>query len=520
MPRRSRAIARRLAVVLAGLLTLAPGALAGERGALPLGPKGLEETRSTRVLAGGVTATRIDRGRASAQDAFTVDVAFLPTRAQAEALAGRLGRDGYAARVERVAQRAPDDPEPGPLGYLVRTGSFAVEAEAIALRDRLTAGGYAGPRVVFTGEDGGRTTGPWVVHLLEIDPRAFPGTVFPALGSGIVPGREPLTGIATRTGALAAVTGGYFVIGAANGTDGDLAGVSVIDGGLVSEAVDGRTSLVLPDRSGEGAFVSALATRQAVVAADGATREVDGLNRAPGLVRGCGGSGGDQPTEAPKHDFTCTDASELILFTPAFGATTEPGAGVEVALDAAGLVNAVRAARGGAIATGGRVLSGTGEGAGWLRSHAAVGQRLTVSLGLEAEGGELALGGGLGIVNGGPRLLRSGRPAVTAFAEGFHWPESPEFFHRFGLRRNPRTLAGVTADGRLLLVVVDGRRPGFSVGASFAESARILRALGARDGVNLDGGGSSALTIGSELVNRPSDATGERPLGDALVLAP
>jgi exopolysaccharide biosynthesis protein len=36
--------------------------------------------------------------------------------------------------------------------------------------------------------------------------------------------------------------------------------------------------------------------------------------------------------------------------------------------------------------------------------------------------------------------------------------------------------------------------------------------------VNLDGGGSTSLTVGSSLVNRPSDATGERPIGDALVL--
>jgi exopolysaccharide biosynthesis protein len=56
------------------------------------------------------------------------------------------------------------------------------------------------------------------------------------------------------------------------------------------------------------------------------------------------------------------------------------------------------------------------------------------------------------------------------------------------------------------------------VGASFEESAGILRALGARDGVNLDGGGSTGMTLGSALVTRPSDATGERPIGDAIVV--
>jgi exopolysaccharide biosynthesis protein len=56
------------------------------------------------------------------------------------------------------------------------------------------------------------------------------------------------------------------------------------------------------------------------------------------------------------------------------------------------------------------------------------------------------------------------------------------------------------------------------VGASFAESAGVMRALGARDAVNLDGGGSTGMTVLDALVTRPSDATGERPIGDALLI--
>ena len=46
-----------------------------------------------------------------------------------------------------------------------------------------------------------------------------------------------------------------------------------------------------------------------------------------------------------------------------------------------------------------------------------------------------------------------------------------------------------------------------------------MRALGAKDAVNLDGGGSTTMTIADALVTRPPDATGERPVGDAIVLA-
>ncbi len=132
----------------------------------------------------------------------------------------------------------------------------------------------------------------------------------------------------------------------------------------------------------------------------------------------------------------------------------------------------------------------------------------------------MALGGDGGIVNGGPRLLRGGRVDVTAAAEGFVYPEDPSFLDRFGLRRNPRTLAGVEGRGRVVLVAIDGRRPGFSVGASFTEEAAVACALGACDALNLDGGGSTTMTVGSALVTSPSDATGERPIDDALLVLP
>jgi hypothetical protein len=153
-----------------------------------------------------------------------------------------------------------------------------------------------------------------------------------------------------------------------------------------------------------------------------------------------------------------------------------------------------------------------------MRAHARPGARLEIRGGIRAGGRSLAPARALDVVNGGPRLLRAGRLDIPAVAEGFHRPEDPEFFYRFGVRRNPRTLAGTGWNKRLILVAVEGRQPGRSVGASFEESARIMRALGAHNAVNLDGGGSTGMTLGSGLVTRPSDATGERPIGDALVI--
>jgi hypothetical protein len=61
--------------------------------------------------------------------------------------------------------------------------------------------------------------------------------------------------------------------------------------------------------------------------------------------------------------------------------------------------------------------------------------------------------------------------------------------------RHPRSAAGISSDGRFLyLLVIDGRRLD-SIGSTEAETALLLRALGASEGINFDGGGSSALAL-------------------------
>lgn len=501
-----------IAAVLVGstVLVAPPPPAAAAPAGLPLGPPDLPETRTVEQLAPGVTLTTIERGTAPAGPIWTVTAGFRGTRAEADALAARVAATGVQARVEQV-----DDPLLGDVaGFVVRSGLFDTRAEAAAAAQRLTAAGVPSS-VAATVEDGTSTTGPWVVRVLAVDPRR--ASLDAQLATGVVPGRETTSDIARRTGALAAVNGGYFVIGAADGTPGDLAGISSIDGDLVGEAVDGRSALVLGPT---GASVRRLGTDLGVRAADGATREVDGIDRRPGAIRSCGGVGGDTPTEQPLHDVTCTDPGELISFDTAWGGPAGGDAEHAVALDPGGVVLAAASGADLAVPPGGRVLAGTGDGATWLRAHAVPGTRLALTEDIrDAETGALVdPAPRTDIVNGGPRLVRGGDVDATSAAEGFVQPANPGFRYGFAIRRNPRTLAGVTADGTVLLVTADGRAPGRSVGLSFAESADVLVALGARDGLNLDGGGSTALVAGGALRTVPSDATGERPVGDALVV--
>lgn len=87
---------------------------------------------------------------------------------------------------------------------------------------------------------------------------------------------------------------------------------------------------------------------------------------------------------------------------------------------------------------------------------------------------------------------------------------------------DPRTVFGVSQDRRYLyLVAIDGRQPGYSNGATDYESAHWLQLLGAYDGINVDGGGSTTLVFedstGAPLrINRSSavaDSGRERTVG-------
>jgi hypothetical protein len=489
-----------------------------KKNALPLGTPNLHEQRTFVNIAPGLTYTKINRGATSAKDFFTVDVAFVETHKQAQALLEKLKEDGFKnAHIIREPNRAMDDPDKSPLGFVVRVGEYQLEAEAKELQQKLSEMGYSGLRVVYTGEDGEQTTGPWIVNVLEVDPDQWQGKVMPELANNEVIGKEKLTQMAERNQAIAGINAGYFVVGENDGTPGDLAGIFASNGQLVSEAINGRSALILPS-TGADADMASVSTSIHANSSDGAVREVDGLNRKPGLIRNCGGFGGDTTTELPKHDFTCKDESELIQYTSIFGEKTEPGEGVEVILNDSGVVVEIRNHRGGDIPGSGSVLAGTGEAAEWLLNHAKQGMKILVKSEIIAEGKPIGLEQTISIVNGGPRLLENGKISINAVEEGFHWEEDPGFYYRFGERRNPRTLAGIKENGNLLFVTIDGRAPGWSVGANFKESAKVMKSLGAVDAINLDGGGSTTMTIGDDLVTRPSDATGERPIADAILL--
>jgi Phosphodiester glycosidase len=109
-------------------------------------------------------------------------------------------------------------------------------------------------------------------------------------------------------------------------------------------------------------------------------------------------------------------------------------------------------------------------------------------------------------IAGLPILLKAGRLRVSRHCTASF------------CQRQPRTGVGFTKKGHLLLVVVDGRRDGWSVGMTLVEFARLFKSLGATRAMNLDGGGSSTMVIRGKVINKPTDTTGERAVTSALLV--
>jgi exopolysaccharide biosynthesis protein len=103
-----------------------------------------------------------------------------------------------------------------------------------------------------------------------------------------------------------------------------------------------------------------------------------------------------------------------------------------------------------------------------------------------------------------PRIIVNGKGQIKNAAEGW------------GIA--PRTAMGQRADGALIFVVIDGRQPGYSIGANLYDVQQIMLKQGAVIAANLDGGSSTVLVKDNEILNKPSSQYGERYLPTAFLV--
>jgi exopolysaccharide biosynthesis protein len=327
---------------------------------------------------------------------------------------------------------------------------------------------------------------PRRTFVLRIAQATNPATIDVTLATSGLPAKKSVAQMAKANDALAAVNGDFNVRAPgrpahAFAQDGDLVQTGNI-GPMFALSLDESTAFIgTPD------VRVTISNRQT-----GQTWRLDRWNRGapePGEIAGYSAFGG------------------TLEVAPAFSCSVRllPEGGISFDEDRTGVisdyvVDAAACAEGSMPRNGGIVVSAppaTDEATQLLTLIPGTPMRLRWSLGWQ---------GVYDAIGGMPILVQDGQVVSEACTSAF-------------CRRNPRTGIGYTAKGGVILVVVDGRRPKWSVGASLGEFANIMRDLGAVQALNLDGGGSSTMVVENQVVNRPSDDR-LRSLATAVLVIP
>jgi len=344
---------------------------------------------------------------------------------------------------------------------------------------------------------------PVKMNLLRLDLRKVRLDVHHALDKAI--GLETTSSIAKRKAAVAAINAGFFRLDKSEFA-GDAAGVLMIDKRLLSESKDARVAIAITNRPDRTVVMFGHPELEPSIRDKKNTGiEVNGINRQRGK-------------------------DEVVVYTGEFGRTTLTGvSGVEMVVRK-GKVISISKSGNNPIPNDGFVVSGDGDGGDGLLERWEVGSRIRLSsvhpvamydfgpdIEQERKTTERLLTIDLESIasiedatNGVPQLIKNGKIDIT-------W-EKEKASKSFVETRHPRTAVAKMKDGKFLMVTVDGRQPGLSVGMSLYELADYLLSIGAVDAMNLDGGGSTTMILDGKVVNTPSDREGERKVGDAILV--
>ncbi|HEX9381022.1 MAG TPA: phosphodiester glycosidase family protein [Gaiellaceae bacterium] len=340
------------------------------------------------------------------------------------------------------------------------------------------------PGVVYSRQLEFTAHGPVVLHVIAAPKPTGLFALRPVLSNNAILGRERVTSMQRRVSAeatVAGVNGDLFSF-----ADGHPTGGLIRGGVLDSGPVDFRSTVGI-DTDG---VLHVERLRLAGTWQGSGQRRILGINEPP-------------------------RAGRTTLYTRAWGARTPAESGGAQAIlqtfpaskPNTPLTSTVTAYVSGGnqpIPPDGAVLVARGAQAGFLSAEAPVGSNVTILLTLTPQWSNVpeALGGG-------PMIVRDGKPVYRSF-ETFTTDQLA--------RRHPRTGVGQLADGRIVLVAVDGRQPGYSTGLTNFELALAMMRLGCVTASALDAGGSTTMAFDGKLLNSPSDRDGERAVAEALTL--
>ena len=373
------------------------------------------------------------------------------------------------------------------LGFVFRAAGLAFQQPAWLSAPQSLATGVE----FFTSTDRSlvEPAGPIAVFLLKLDPRQV--RLESALSNDEVMGAETVDALAARHHAVAAINGGFFDV-----KTGEPVSLLKVAGELVSDntAIKGAVAIQSPPRGRTELWFDQISARMSL--------KFKALGR-------------DYVVPVDGVD-TTRARGKLMLYTPRYHADSDTALnGTEWTLDGKPLkVIDVRPNMGHTpIPRTGAVLSFGGLELPDALAVLAPGVPVALETTWKTLNGLAAkqLDRADAVVNGAGLLRLHGKvPANWETAENL----VPASFINM---RHPRTLIGVDGKGFIWLAAIDGRQPD-SVGMMFSDLERLCDRLGLTDALNLDGGGSTTMVAGGRIVNKPSDATGPRPVSDAILV--
>jgi len=304
---------------------------------------------------------------------------------------------------------------------------------------------------------------PVQIYVSDIDLNTGAVRIQPVLAWDNMDRLETVTSMAKRHKPIVAINGSYF-----NMDPGDAfpVGFLMLDGRVVYFSHTHRSAFGLT-RDNIPLFGYPRTRGSIYVEDTGEYFYIDGMNRE-------------------------RSANQAIVYTTEFGArTTTKRSELEIVVER-GVVKEI-GSRNMRIPADGFVISLAGDAMKYKKLF-RIGAPVKLYFVIEAEWLRV-----FNSLTGGPMLIRGGRIVVQE--------TQSEQFKRSIHERNPLTAVASTANGHLLFVVVDGRRPNFSVGLSYMELSDFLRGIGAVNAIAMDGGGSSIMVVNGETVNKPSDGS-------------
>lgn len=326
---------------------------------------------------------------------------------------------------------------------------------------------------------------PVSINMLRLDLRKVRIDVQRA-GASVL-GTERTSSIAARHNAAAAINAGFFRLDTSPFL-GDPVGLFMIDGDPLSEAVNDRTQLIInngPSRTDVFFGRSRLSVSFRI---GSETFTIDGINRE-------------------------RKADDLVMYTPEFGRTTLAGDDdIELVIVKGNIYSISHGVGNSVIPKNGYVISASGAKRDALKSFAQKDSVTLIKEWTELPRAFLKDRTKLDVVTGVPQLIKNGRIDIA-------WEQEKANKASFVDARHPRTAVAILKDGKFLMLTADGRSD-TSAGLDLHDLAAYLLELGAVDALNLDGGGSTTMYLNGKVVNRPSDASGERKVSDALVVTP